>query len=269
MLTDQQRAHFDVFGFLVIRKMFSPEETNLIIREFESVMLEERGGKPFDGQQRQEVMNWYLRRPAAHFIPDDPRIIEPIKQLLGPVYIVDRNNDSNFYVGDTPWHPDEGWSALIPDGKDDLYRQAGNMARHYVLAIKVAFYLDPVDKNTGCLRVIPGSNHNPFHDQLWSLSRFNVPASEVPRVRPLILDKWAKDGGDPKKADQWFTDEKMNLFGTAPQDIPGFAIESQPGDAVFFNHMLWHSSFGGRAGRRMFTLNFGAPLPEKKARVSS
>ena len=36
------------------------------------------------------------------------------------------------------------------------------------------------------------------------------------------------------------------------------SLESQPGDVVFFNQHLWHAAFGGRTGRRMFTLNFGA-----------
>ena len=43
----------------------------------------------------------------------------------------------------------------------------------------------------------------------------------------------------------------------APSEIPSYPFESQPGDAVFFNQRLWHASFGGRTGRRMFTLNYG------------
>jgi ectoine hydroxylase-related dioxygenase (phytanoyl-CoA dioxygenase family) len=46
-------------------------------------------------------------------------------------------------------------------------------------------------------------------------------------------------------------------FGVPPSEMPGFSLESQPGDVVLFNQRLWHSSFGGRTGRRMFTLNFG------------
>ncbi len=50
--------------------------------------------------------------------------------------------------------------------------------------------------------------------------------------------------------------DKVNLFGLEPRDVPSFALESQPGDVVFFSHQLWHASFGGRSGRRMFTLNY-------------
>ena len=51
-------------------------------------------------------------------------------------------------------------------------------------------------------------------------------------------------------------DPAVNHFGVAPEEIPSVALQSQPGDALFFSHQLWHASFGGRVGRRMFTLNF-------------
>ena len=34
------------------------------------------------------------------------------------------------------------------------------------------------------------------------------------------------------------------------------ALESEPGDVVILTESLWHASFGGKAGRRMFTLNY-------------
>ena len=87
-------------------------------------------------------------------------------------------------------------------------------------------YLDPVSRNTGCLRVIPGSHAAPMHDKLRPLSR----QREDPETSP---------------------------FDVGPDEVPGFPLESSPGDVVFFNQDLWHASFGGKTGRRMFTLNFG------------
>ena len=44
--------------------------------------------------------------------------------------------------------------------------------------------------------------------------------------------------------------------GIKPRDFPGsVALETRPGDLVLFNHDLYHSSWGGGARRRMFTLN--------------
>ena len=86
MITSEQKAHFGVFGFLVIRQMFSPDEVTVITREFEAAMLEARGGKPFDGKEQQQVINWYHGRPAVEFLTTDERIRGPIEQLLGPGY---------------------------------------------------------------------------------------------------------------------------------------------------------------------------------------
>ncbi|HMN31117.1 MAG TPA: phytanoyl-CoA dioxygenase family protein, partial [Caldilineaceae bacterium] len=101
--------------------------------------------------------------------------------------------------------------------------------------IKVAFYLDPVSKETGCLRVIPGSHRPPLHEDLKPLLERRGDASWAP-------------------------------FSVLPPAIPAFPLESQPGDVVFFNQNLWHSAFGGRTGRRMFTLNVAAK-PVKETQI--
>ena len=89
------------------------------------------------------------------------------------------------------------------------------------------FYLDLVKKNTGCLRVIPGSQRGPYHHQL----------------EPLVN----RSG-----------DSATSTFGVSSWEIPCHPIESEPGDVVFFHQSTFHASFGGTDGRRMFTLVFGA-----------
>lgn len=86
--------------------------------------------------------------------------------------------------------------------------------------MKVSLYLDPLTKATGCMRVIPGSHQLPFHNELKPITK----------------------------------------LGLAGADIPAFPCESQPGDVMFMNMNLWHSSFGGHTGRRHLAVNF-APYP--------
>ena len=93
--------------------------------------------------------------------------------------------------------------------------------------LKAAFYLEPVGLDTGCLRVIPGSHRLPLHDT----------------VKPVTQ------------------------FGVAPEEIPAVPLESEPGDVVFFNRSIWHASFGGKAGRPMFTLTCVA-APDSAERVA-
>jgi ectoine hydroxylase-related dioxygenase (phytanoyl-CoA dioxygenase family) len=202
MLTAEQQGYFETFGFLVMRQYFSPEEMAAIQRDFDEVLAEDRQGRPFAGEKRQAVLGFAEMRPRLMQLLEEDRIYEPIEQLLGPGFVW-IGSDGNLYVGDTGWHPDSASHCF------DYPR------------IKVAFYLDPMTKETGCLRVLPGSHRRPLFDD----------AAGFRHLGP---------------------------------ELPGFALETEPGDVVFFSQNLWHSSWGGKTGRRMFTLNYGAkPSGEK------
>lgn len=216
MLSPEQVAHFEAFGFVLLKQALPPAEMAEISAEFDSVLAEDRRGEAFAGEKRQAVLGFLeRRRPLARLLETD-LIYEAMEQLLGPDFVW-VGSDGNLYVGDTSWHPDAG----KPD-----YR-----------FIKVAFYLDPVAKDTGALRVIPGSHRRPLFDDLKELLNAKDPA-----VTP---------------------------FGVAARDLPCYPLESQPGDVVMFNQATWHAAYGGKTGRRMFTLNFAAAptLPEHEARL--
>ena len=232
MLTKQQRAHFDTFGFLVFKGLYTPDEVEKISAEADSILDEDRGGKPFDGAGRQAVLRFVERRPFLSTMPIDDRIYEPIEDLLGSgFYWI--GGDGNLYVGETHWHSDS----------------TGNDYEFEFDRIKVALYLDPVGKDTGCLRVIPGSHRIHLHQQLEPLRHLRRAQRDVGGKMPMTKEE-QREGG--VKSD--FDDRPFNVESP---DLPCFALESDPGDVVFFNHRLWHSSFGGKTGRRMFTLNYG------------
>ena len=209
MLTQQQIAHFETFGFVVLRELLSPSEMGPITEGFETIMLQDRGGHSYGGE-RQSLEPFAERLPHLTTLAADDRIHAPIEQLLGPGFVWE-GSDGNHYIGDTHWHPDKGGEAVRLG-----YRQ-----------IKVVFYLDVVSRDSGCLRVIPGSHRPAFHRTLEPLARRN---------------------GDAQLTD----------FGVPQAGVPSHAIETAPGDVIFFHQSLFHSSFGGRAGRRMFTLVFAA-----------
>jgi hypothetical protein len=91
---------------------------------------------------------------------------------------------------------------------------------------KLYFYLDPLDASTGALRMIPGTN-----------------ALSGPYV-----DRLRQDFSPPTKATE--------VYGVGLEDIPHWSLDVQPGDLVVGNHRTLHGSFGGRKGRRLFTVNF-------------
>ena len=149
-------------------------------------------------------------RPRLCALLDDARIIGLCNEVLGEDFNY-ASGDGNYYSGDTGWHPD------------------GNL--NQLFAVKIAFYLDPLARDSGCLRVLPGSHH-PDHF-----------------VRAQHID----------------LNNAQALFGVEPRDMPGnLALETQPGDLVIFNHDLYHASFGGSTRRRMFTMNLTRPCSTQR-----
>ena len=200
-LSPQQVRHFHTFGYLHFPQLFAPEEIAWITGEFETAIRSVGGGDAHDGSRRTMFGGPIERTQKLCALLDDPRVLGILGGVLGEDFLY-AGGDGNYYTGDTPWHPDGNWGRLF--------------------GVKVAFYLDPVTRETGCLRVLPGSQ-DPSH----------------PVRRGRI---------DPNDAQQ--------MFGLAPREFPGqAALETVPGDLVLFNHDLYHSAWGGGPRRRMFTMN--------------
>jgi hypothetical protein len=199
-LTQHQKNFFDTFGYLHLPGLLK-EKIDWIIAEHEAVF--QQRGVVHDGTQRSCIVPFIDQRESFCTLLDDPRIVGLTAGLLGEDFNY-LGGDGNFYAGDTGWH-------------SDGFHHVGKY-------LKVALYLDPVARDTGCLRVIPGTH------------KLDIAASWEARQARNALDLW----------------------GIEQRDVPCVALETQPGDIVAFNHNLMHASFGGGKRRRMFTLNFCA-----------
>lgn len=199
MITPQQQRFFDVFGFLHFPQLVE-DRIAWISEQFEQVFAQRNDIAAHDGTRRTCVFPFIDQREEFCALLDDPRIVGIAGGLLGDDFNY-LGGDGNYYVGDTGWHSD-GWHT------DTRY-------------IKIALYLDPVGRDSGCLRVIPGSH---------------------------------RIGEGFAEAIQQVT-QAREAFGVAPADVPAVALESRPGDVVVFNHNIKHAAFGGGTRRRMFTLN--------------
>ena len=199
MLTQDEVEHFRTFGFTVRRQIFSGEEMAGITSEFDDVLAEARGYEPFDGKQRQAVQPFVEKRKLLTNVVADDRIYLPLQQLLGEGFIW-VGSDGNLYIGDTEWHGDRFQGE---DGDHQPWDYA---------AIKVVFYFDPVRADSGCLRVIPGSQRQEFGDHLEFMWRLGAPR----RPRPFGL---APEGGAERGARVRSGGSRLLQHGDGPRVV--------------------------------------------------
>ncbi|MCB1104994.1 MAG: phytanoyl-CoA dioxygenase family protein [Opitutaceae bacterium] len=211
-LSEQQIAFFQTFGFLAFPGLLK-DRIDEIIREFTTIFQKRGGGhdgRPHDGRKRSCIVPFLDQSAVLCTLLDDPRISGIASSLLGDDFNY-MPSDGNYYSGDTGWHSD-GW-----------HRET--------MHIKIAFYLDPLTRDTGCLRVIPGSHR--------------------------IGDKFADDLHEQ-------LNKSAKFWGMEGKDVPAIALETQPGDILVFNHNTKHAAFGGNGWRRMFTMNLCQRYPEAR-----
>ncbi len=215
MLTPAQAAHFETFGFLLLRGIFTPAEMADITCEANQIWREDLERQP-DKNRYQIVVPFVEKRPRLAQLPEDDRIYLPIKYLLGPGFVWggSEGHKGSFTESNLlQWHSDR------PD----------SIGVHYA-RIKVMIYLQPLQKETGALRVIPGSHYQPFRQHLRALHQ--------------ELDGSAQN------------ETSLGAFGVAGPDLPCHPLEVQPGDVVLFNDYLFHAVYGKQDGRSFITVKF-------------
>ncbi len=204
-------AQFDALGVVVRRAALSPAEVDAALREMESVCAEVLGHVPGDGDVVWESPFVERSRSLTDLVADD-RIYQAVCDLLGEDALWDGSEGMWGFdsLADHHWHADGGWlrEQMAP------YR------------LKVMLYLDPLRRDTGALRVVPGSHRALLHESL------------------LPFHEETAAGGDRR------------YFGQRGEDVPAYAIETDPGDVVFFNNWLFHSVYGKVHPRRSIILKF-------------
>ena len=213
-ISHDQVVHFNTFGFLVLRQLFSPDEMAVIQRESEEIMAE--NAPEYDGTQSVAVSPFAERKPFMSTLVDDDRIYDIPAAILGHDFVFE-GSGGHIHVGDTPWH---GGSGVI---------------KWPIPHIKVAFYFDSLNKDNGCLRIVPGShrNYQRLVDSRWQLAPDYL---EVLRNRNTSPD--------------------FRPFDVPPDEVPCMYLETEPGDVLVFTEDICHAAFGGQKGRYQVTINF-------------
>lgn len=214
-LSTPQLRFFRTFGFICVRGLFA-DEIATISEGFDEVFRAEEPEEShravhYGGLRLTIGPGFVERSPKLSWIKSDPRLVGVLTSILGPDYH-DDESDGNLFSCDTGWHSDIFGAQFA----ERLY-------------VKVYFYLDPLGREDGCLRVVPGTNTltGPF----------------APTLRKFL----------------WEIDGPATAFDLDDREIPNWPIETMPGDVVFGDYRTMHASFDGRPRRRLFTMNFSAP----------
>ncbi len=209
-LTAQQLRFFDAFGFLHVPG-FLGDDTVEVIDAFDEVFANNEAHDMFEkvhfSERRQVIPLFCDQHPRLKALESDPRILGVLESLF-PNGFEYRQTDGNLLDCDTSWHCD------VYDSPLERF------------CVKLFFYLDELDGDSGGLRVIPGTNDF---------------TSDFAREMRLELEPWTA------------VEER---FGVTPQEIPSWPIRNQPGDLIIGNYRTVHATFGGRPGRRLFTMNY-------------
>jgi hypothetical protein len=228
---EQQAAFFHAFGALRVPGLFAAE-IDTISLAFDTVFREHpaeepdpryslhRVKDPDRGAPRRQIpanaaiqsgdrYGFIERSEQLVWLKDDPRVTELVRALLGDGCRYDGSvgNIFNSYIY---WH-------------SDYFRYEVSATTQ----LKLAFYLDELDGDSGALRVMPGTNH-------------------LGAYRASLYD----ETGDVAPGDL------ARRFGVAEDELPCWTIASKPGDVVVFDNTTLHANFNGGPQRRMFSLQF-------------
>ena len=190
VLNSRQKQFFDDFGYLFVPGLMR-DEVPWIIDEFEGVFA--RAGIVHDGSARSSLPALIERNARLCTLLDNPKVRGLLAGLLGEDYNY-LGSGGEMYVGNGMWHPDCHGDP--------------------VLQVKWAMYLDSLTRETGALRVLPGS-----HRQGWQGN----------------LDT-------------------QTLWGIGMEEVPCVAPDNEPGDVIVFNQMTLHNALGGGCRRRMLNI---------------
>ncbi len=200
MLSPQQRTFFESLGYLVLPGLLA-DEIDWITEEHQKVF--EKKGVVHDGTKRSFIVPFIDESKRLCSLLDHPKVVGVLASLLSDDFNY-VGGGGNYYSGDTNWHDDGG------------HRVGG------LVFVKFHIYLDPLTRETGCIRIIPGSHL----DGEWR--------EQLQKIR---LQAFSED------------------LGTRGVDVPCVAAETEPGDVVVLNHTTYHASFGGGPARRHLDLN--------------
>lgn len=224
-LSTSELGFYRTFGYLHLPGLLA-DEIDRIDRAFEAVLADptverwstEDAHGPLvacranhDYLPRTSIPSILERHPDLAWLADDERLRAAATSVLGSAER--RGSIGDVMSCPTMWHVDI-WGA--PLAQDHL---------------KVFLYLDPLDAESGALRVMPGSHtaDSPVHLAF----------------RRLTLHP----------------EETVERLGVEATQLPAQVIPTLPGDVILLDYRTVHASFHGGPRRRLIGIDFRQTAP--------
>jgi hypothetical protein len=212
-LTQTDKEFFKLFGFLRLPGFFDEAEVAEMTAEYEAGLVATAPLFSAPIGLRGQI-NWSNMRSSSHKLAnalDEGKLLMAAQALLSDQAVGVMSNGNCFSGKFTEWHCDTSISPLR--------------------SVKFAAYLDPVDGESGALRVIPGSHTDPWNKMLL----------------PIGAKAQIGDAGNPQN--------HVPLNFKVP-DVPAQICATRPGDLLAFDLRLWHASWNGSPRRRMLSFTY-------------
>lgn len=210
-LSEQQIAFFKTFGYLQFPGLMA-DCIDRIVEEFEGIW--ETHGKSHDGIAKVNLQPFADQSKYLSALLDEPRIHDIAASICGDDFNY-LGGSGTLFVGDTLWH--SGY--------------------YQILSPRIMFYLDRLTRDTGALRVIPGSHHH--SDEFGEAIQCGILEGRSATLAAPGIN-----------------------WGVESPEVPAVALETEPGDVLVFDDNLKHASFGGSTRRRLFLMDISCRYPE-------
>lgn len=187
----QWKRFFDQFGYVFAPGLVA-DCIDMIVDAFEEVLGQ--AGVEHDGSERSGCGFLLERHERLCHLLDHEGLHGLLCAILGDDFNY-MGSGAELYVGDGMWHPD----GVFP----------------MVTYVKCSIYLDPLTKQTGALRLVPGSHLRGYQGNL----------------------------------------DTEELWGIPDEEVPCHSPDNTPGDVIGFNLNTLHNSLGGGNRRRAINIS--------------
>ena len=154
MITEEQKAHFDVFGFVMLPQLFSHKEIEALREASIEVINQNDSSDVLDSDEGWSIGGFMERHPLLITLLDDDRIYGIPETLLGPDFVLEMT-DGHVRGGDTPWH-----GRRISEDSNESYDAGGRFncrvalyfdSLKYFISYGVNYFRQLIKRSTSCI----------------------------------------------------------------------------------------------------------------------